>query len=395
MCNKTPKLSRHKTPSSEEIRSQFMLDPEVVHLNNGSAGACPKAVFTKWQELVKELETQPDRFIWENPEPINTSRATLERFLNADNGCLAFVPNVTTGLNTIIRSLPISKGDEVLTTSYTYAAIDKTYRFYSIEKGFSFRSIKPELPVSTHENFVDWFMGEVRPETKVIHLDHIASASALILPVEEICKQARKRGILTVIDGGHAPGQLDLDLQSINADFYSGNLHKWMFSPKGVGFLHVRPELKELIKPIIVSHGWEENPSESSNLQDLIEWSGTSEYMKYLLTPEIIKFMTDNNWSAVRERCYKKIPKASDEILNRTNWTPMHQGAPEWNAQMVAFRIPESFSPDLVKMFITEYGIRAWTGLLDGNQVYRLSIQGYNTDSDLEALYSALSELHS
>ena len=238
------------------FKDSFLLEPDIIFLNHGSFGATPKPVFETYQNWQKQLERQPVKFLGrEIAGYLKEARASLASYLNVSGDDLTFVPNATFGVNVVARSLALSEGDEVLTCDQEYGACNNTWNYVSKQKGFSYKKQPIPLPVESSEEILEAFWQGVTDRTKVIYLSHITSPTALILPIAEICARAQAAGIMTVIDGAHAPGQLDLDLTKIDADFYTGNCHKWLCSPKGAAFLYVRPDKQDLIEPLVISWG--------------------------------------------------------------------------------------------------------------------------------------------
>ena len=212
-----------------QLREQFLLDPDVVFLNHGSFGATPRPVFEAYQAWQRRLERQPVLLLGREVEThLAEARHTLATYLQADGDDLVYVPNATFGVNLVARSLDLGAGDEVLTTDHEYGACDRVWRFLGQKRGFRYVQQHIPLPTSSPEEIVAHFWQGVTPNTKLIYLSHITSSTALRLPVEAICQRAREAGILTLIDGAHAPGQIPLNLTEIGADFYTGNCHKWL-----------------------------------------------------------------------------------------------------------------------------------------------------------------------
>lgn len=210
------------------MKTQFLLDPDVVFLNHGSFGATPRPVFKAYQQWQLHMERQPVQFfITEIADHFANARQSLAAFLQAGSNDLVFVPNATFGVNIVARSLLLGPGDEVLTTNHEYGACENVWRFLSQKQGFSYRQQSIPLPLPNDEAIVDLLWQGVTEKTKVIFLSHITSSTAVRFPVQEICQRAREAGILTVVDGAHAPGQIPLNLTQIGADFYTGNCHKW------------------------------------------------------------------------------------------------------------------------------------------------------------------------
>jgi isopenicillin-N epimerase len=260
-----------------DIELLFLLDSEVIFLNHGSFGATPRPVFAAYQEWQLRLERQPVKFFLNDlPNYLAEARQSLADYVNAGRDDVVYVPNATFAINVVARSLNLGPNDEVLTTDHEYGACDRVWRFYSRKRGFSYRHQRITFPVESYEDIIDQFWQGVTAQTRVIFLSHITSSTALRLPVTEICQLAKEKGILTVIDGAHAPGQIPIDMEAIGADFYFGNAHKWMCSPKGAGFLFTRPEKQQLIDPLVVSWGWGENREVSygSDYLDYMQWQG-------------------------------------------------------------------------------------------------------------------------
>src|SRR5690242_929450 len=217
------------------MRELFLLDPEVVYLNHGSFGACPRVVFERYQEWQRELEREPVQFIKSRlPALLAEARAELGAFVGAPADDLTFVPNATTGVNMAARALDLRPGDEVLATNLEYGACDLTWEHVCGRAGARY----VRAPVAR-------LFDHLSERTRAVFVSHVTSETALLLPVQEIVARARAEGLTTVVDGAHAVAQVDLDLPALGADFYAGTCHKWLCAPKGSGFLYVRPEWQE------------------------------------------------------------------------------------------------------------------------------------------------------
>ena len=283
-------------------RDHFLIRDDVIFLNHGSFGACPKVVFEQYQAWQLELERQPVEFF--GRKRVSLLRHAIKRiadYLNAPEDELIFVTNATTGLNVVAKSLELEKDDEILTTSHEYGAIEKTVEFVAQKTGARVVQHHINVPYTTDSAFVDTFFADVTDRTKVILLSHITSSSALILPVGQICQRARELGIFTMIDGAHVPGQIPLDLTEIGADVYSGNFHKWLCSPKGSAFLHVRKEHHEMIDPLTISHGWYEGADFFTQNHS---W-GTHDPASFLTVPTAIDYQQEHHWDQIRAECHE------------------------------------------------------------------------------------------
>jgi isopenicillin-N epimerase len=236
------------------VISHYLLDPHIIFLNHGSFGATPREVMMAYQEWQLRLENQPVQFMTRELLPaLQHARQILGEHLNADADDLVYIPNATYGLNIIARSLQLEPGDEILTTDHEYGACENVWNCIGQKNGSVFVKQSIPLPMASPAEIADHFWQGVTPRTRVIFISHITSPTALRLPVEIICKRARAAGILTIIDGAHAPGQISLDLTDINPDFYIGNCHKWLQSPKGAGFLYAQRAIQTLLEPLVIS----------------------------------------------------------------------------------------------------------------------------------------------
>ncbi|GAB4456131.1 MAG: aminotransferase class V-fold PLP-dependent enzyme [Anaerolineales bacterium] len=388
----------------QNIKRYFQLDPSVTFLNHGSFGATPKPVFREYQRWQRELERQPVEFLGRRFAGLMAeARAALGAYLGAHADNLVYTQNVTISVNIVARSLELGPGDEVLATDHEYGAMDRTWRFLAKERGFRYINQHIELPLTTEEKFVEDFWRGVTPRTRVIFLSHITSPTAVILPVQEIIRRAREAGILTVIDGAHAPGQLPLRLDTLGADFYGGNLHKWLCAPKGAGFLYARPETQHLLKPLVVSWGYESETPSGSTFVDHHEWWGTRDIAAFLAVPKAIEFQTQHHWEEVRQSCHQLAAHAQTQISELTGLAPLHPQTDTWFCQLAAAPLPADTDPALLKKRLyDEYRIEipvlewlpsAGMGVRDGYKLIRISIQGYNTKRDVDTLLRALSAL--
>lgn len=359
------------------MRELFLLDPEVVFLNHGSYGACPRPVFEAYQRYQRELERQPVEFFRRRyPELIDSSRARLAEYVGADPAGLIFVPNASTGVNLVARSLRLEAGDEVLASDREYGGMDILWRWVCERTGARYLRLPPDE------------LGEaIGEQTRVVYVSHISSPTAEILPVEELCRLAREAGALAVVDGAHAPGQLPLALDSLGADAYSANCHKWLSSPKGAGFLWVAESLRDSLEPPLVSWDWEGETEYAARRR----WRGTHDPAACLAVVDAIDFQAEHDWDAVRARCHDLAARAQGEIAELAGIAP----PPGPFAQMSAAELPpcdpEAVYTELLERHRIEIVCREW----EGRQLLRVSCQAYNDDSDLERLLAALLELDS
>jgi isopenicillin-N epimerase len=385
------------------LRDLFLLDPDVVFLNHGSFGATPRPVFEVYQEWQRRLERQPVRFFQrELMNELCVARAALGAYLNAPADDLAFVPNATAAVNIVARSLRIEPGDEILTTDHEYGACDNVWDLVAGRAKAKVVRRPVALPVPTQDAILEEIWSGVTARTKLIFASHITSPTALRLPVEALCRRAREAGILTMIDGAHGPGQIPLDLTALEADFYTGNCHKWLCAPKSAGFLYVRRDLQQELVPYVVSWGiGENNPFDNgSRFLDNLQWPGTIDQSAYLSVPAAIAFQREHDWDAVRESSHALVRRAIAGIAEITGLPPIYpadagasaggRDAPRFYHQMAAAPLPPVGDIRAFQDRLYERGVEIPCLVWNGRPYIRVSIQGYNTEADVEALWVAL-----
>lgn len=376
--------------TASTLREQFLLDPTVNFLNHGSFGACPKPVFETFQNWQLELERQPVLFLGRRVDDLlDAAREKLAAYLGTQRDSIVFVPNATIGINTVARSLKLSPGDEILTSDHEYGAMDYTWEFISKKTGAVYVHHPVRLPVTTPEAFVDDFWSAVTPRTKVIFLSHITSPTALRFPIEAICQRARAAGILTVIDGAHAPGQIPLNMDALGADFYSGNCHKWLCAPKGSGFLYARPEHHAAFEPLVISWGYIPDASFVKKNQ----WQGTRDVAAFLSVPAAIDFQAGHDWESIRSACHELVCFTRRCMSEVTGLPAISPESRDWFVQMASLPIPPCDGEALKKRLYDEYRIEIPYVPWNGQHFLRLSVQAYTTTEQIETLVEAVRAL--
>ena len=305
--------------------------------------------------------------------------------------------NATVGLNIVVQSLDLKPGDAILTTDHEYAALDKTWAYVARRTGAKIVVVTVPLPLTTEAEFTDCLLSAITPQTRVIFLSHITSATALRFPIENIVAEARARGIFTVIDGAHTPGHIPLNLDALGADFYAGNCHKWLMAPKGSAFLYVRPELQSLINPLVISHGWTEDATEpgpfgNTAFIDRLEMQGTRDPAAWLTVPAAIAFRAQHGWGKVAAHCHDLVQNTARRVAKLTNLPPF-SSAEFCAPQMVSMPVPPCDTGDLQRQLIAQYGIEIPCFTWGGYHIVRVSAQGYNTQAQMDHLVNALTTL--
>jgi len=380
------------------LRQQYLLNPDVVFLNHGSFGACPRPVFEVYQQWQLELESEPVEFIARRSTSLLAeARTALAEFLHTGPDNLVYVTNSTTAFNLILRSLHLQAGDEVLMTDQEYPAMNQAWDYYAHHTGVVLRRHPTPMPFTTPEDFIENFWRGVTPRTRVIHISHIIFTLGIILPVQEICRRAREAGILTIVDGAHAPGQIPLNLDEFGADLYFGACHKWLSAPKGASFLYARPEIQPNLDPLIISRGWGDRPTtfSPSRFIEFNEYQGTRDLSAFLSVPAAIQFQKNNHWQAQQERCHALAVETRRHINALSGFDSFcpDEGEYLWFQQLASVRIPPVNSMDFVPYFFEKYHIEVPVIEWECNPTsMRISFQAYNSQTDADALVAALAE---
>lgn len=379
------------------IKSQFLLDPSVTFLNHGSFGACPIPVFAAYQRWQLELERQPVEFMARRASGLLAeARSRLGEYLNAPADDLVYLTNSTTAINLIARSLNLQPGDEILTTDQEYPAMNQTWSFIEHKTGARYVTRPVTLPIESKEAFVEEFWAGVNRRTRVIFLSHIPYTLAVILPVEEICRRARQAGLVCIIDGAHAPGQIPLDMQAIGADVYFGACHKWLCAPKGASFLYVQPDAQKWVEPLIISRGWGNTAHTGDGPTPFIEhleYQGTRDLSPFLSVPAAIQFQAENDWEMQRRRCHELASETRRRINEITGLASLCPDSPEWFRQLVSVRLPQVDPTELSQRLYGRHRIEVpLVQAGDGSLLMRVSFQAYNDRQDADALVRALEQ---
>jgi isopenicillin-N epimerase len=387
-----------------EYASLWALDPECDFLNHGSFGACPSAIRERQAALQEEIERQPVRFFARDlPERMEGARDALARFVRAESAGLAFVRNATTGVNTVLRSLRFAAGDELLVTNQEYNACRNALDFVAARWGARVVVVPLPFPVSGPDEVVDRVLEHTTPRTRLALIDHVTSATGLVLPVARLVAALEQRGVDVLVDGAHAPGMLDLDLGKLGAAYYTGNCHKWMCTPKGAALLYVREDKRRLVRPLTISHGANLDTEGTTRFRLEFDWVGTEDPTAYLMIPEVIAYLGEvvpGGWAGLREHNRALALRARDVLCARLDVaTP----APaEMIGALAALPLPDSPYPpprddvlvgDRLQRRLREgYGFEVpvtyWPGA--PKRVLRVSAQLYNDLTQYERLAEAL-----
>lgn len=391
---------------SSRFRGLWPLDPEIDFLNHGSFGSCPLAVLEEQNELRMLLEREPIRFLDNELEQrVDAARGVLAEFLGGRAEDLVFVPNATAGVNAVVRSLDFGPGDELLTTDHEYNACANVLRFVAERTGAKVVTANIPLPIRDPGEVTQRILDCVTPRTRLALVDHVTSPTGLIFPIEEIVRALNERGVDTLVDGAHSPGLTPIELDALGAAYYTGNCHKWICSPKGSAFLHVRSDRQHLIRPHLISHGHNTPRTDRSKFQIEFGWTGTGDPSAMLCTPSALHFMQgllDGGWPAVMEANRALALRARKIVGEALGVEPI---APEsMIGPMASFPLPDldgepvvppiRFDPlkiALERQYRIQIPIFPWPQ--HPKRMIRLSAQLYNDIEQYERLAAALRTL--
>jgi isopenicillin-N epimerase len=395
----------HSNPASafwSHARAQMLLDPEVANLNTGSFGPLPQVVFDQVTALRRRLAEEPmDFLIRQAPPLLWEARQRLADFLGADPLRLAFTANVTASVNTVAMALQLATPGEVLLTDHEYGAMHWCWERAARRQGLTLRTFPLPALARTSGEIVDAFRDALSNQTRVLFFSHVLSPTGLVLPAWEICAEARRRGVLTVIDGAHAPGMIPLELAGLECDYYGGNCHKWLLAPTGSGFLAFGPGAEERLQPLQVSWGWHHDRSRPDERDEwgstprlrAYEFEGTRDPCPWLALPAAIDFQHGLGWERIRGRIRELTSYVRDRLAGHLKLplaTPDH---PALHGSLTAFHLPSGTEAEALRRHLWERHrteapvIERPEGLL-----IRVSTHFYNTEAEIDRLVGALAD---
>ena len=372
-----------------KIKSQFMLDPEITNLNHGSFGATPKPIFDSLINWQKKLELNPTKHLgYDIYDFLKESRQALAEYIHCDKDDIAYMPNPSTALNTIIKSLNIKPGDEILSSNHEYGTLDRTWNYISKKTGAKYIQVPIALPLKSEDDFIKKILEHITNKTKIIFLSQITSSTGLIFPIKEICQIAKEKNIISIIDGAHVPGHIDLNIKELNPDVYTGACHKWMCSPKGTAFLYVNKKLQNIVEPLVISWGFDSDMPSHSQFLDYLQWQGTNDVSAYLTMPDTIKFLEKNNWKNVSKKCRELNIWARKEINELLKIEAISDD--KFLGQMSSVPVKsDDILEDQIEFYL-KYKIQIPFFKWNDKEFFRISIQAYNTKEDIFKLLEAL-----
>lgn len=384
-----------------DFQQLWSLDPDVMFLNHGSYGACPKTVLAVQQRLRYQLESEPLRFFGREWEPLlDDARHKLAGFVGCDIQDLVFVPNATTGVNSVLRSLRFAPEDEILTTNHEYNACRNALDFIASRTGARVVVAKIPFPIDSPQQIVSAVIAGISPKTRLALLDHVTSQTGLIFPIQQLVQELQARGVDTLVDGAHAPGMIPLNLRDIGATYYTGNCHKWLCAPKGAAFLYVRRDKQSEIRPLTISHGANSPRTDKSRFQLEFDWMGTNDPTAYICVPLAIAFLGSllpGGWTELMQRNHQLalegrqllcaalgvLPPCPAEMIGSMAVVPMPEKLENYNFM--------SLHDELFDRFGIQVQVIPWQE--SPRLLVRISAQIYNQRQQYEYLAKTLKEL--
>lgn len=387
----------------------WRLDPEVTFLNHGSFGACPVPVLEAQRAMIDELEARPIEYLWATFEGrLDAARAEVARFLNADPEGLVFVPNATTGVSSVLRSFRLEAGDELLTTNHEYNATLNALAEVARLAGARVVVARLPMEIESEHQVVETLLAAATHRTRLVHVSWVTSPTATVMPVGEIVKAFNDRGVDTLVDAAHAPGMVDVDLEALGAAYWTANGHKWLCAPKGSGVLHVRADRRDGIRPLVISHGFNDLRTGRPRLWKEFDWTGTGDPTPYLALPvalRTIEALHSDGWPGVRGANHDLVIEGRRRLAEAVGVVPR---IPEsLLGSMAMIRLPiapmpdatiDAFKASVVAEDRIEVPIFGWPvpaaretpDALPTAIATRISAQRYNEPADYERLATTL-----
>jgi isopenicillin-N epimerase len=387
----------------------MMLDPTIINLNTGSFGPLPRCVFERVTELRAQLAAEPTHFLVRTIPPLLwEARERAAHFLGADSRRLVFTINVSAAVNLIASSLRLASPGEILLTDHEYGAMHWCWERAATRQGLTLRTFPLPTMARSPREIVEAAFAAITPGTRLFFFSHVLSPTGLVLPAKELCAEARRRGILSVVDGAHAPVMIPLDVSQVGADFYTGNFHKWLLAPTNSGFLVMRPGNEDRLQPLHVSWGYHHDRNRLDERDEFgstprlrhLEFEGTRDPCPWLSVPTAIAFQEEIGFANIRARIAALAAYVRKRIggLGLALATPAEPGM---HGALTAFELPFK-GPEkaaALRKAIWKHRIEIPIVERPDRLLIRVSTHFYNTEEEIdrlaEVLPAAISECNS
>jgi isopenicillin-N epimerase len=384
----------------------WLLDPEVIFLNHGSFGATPRVVIEEQERIRRRIETEPLLFFDHHYlDELDAARIDLGTFVGARAQDLAFVVNATTGVNTVLRSLRLRPGDELLVSDHEYNACRNAIDAVAEDGGAEVVVAEIPFPLQDESEVVAAVVDKLSKRTRLLLIDHVTSQTGLVLPIDRLVSEAQGRGVDVLVDGAHAPGMQALDLDGLGAAYYTGNCHKWLCAPKGAAFLHVRADRRDGVRPLVISHGANARSNERSRFHLEHDWTGTRDPSAWLSVPTArreMEAMVEAGWDQIRRLNRELVldgrrilcealeieAPCPETMIGSLASLPLPDGLGNSVNELFPF---DSLQDSLFNDFRIEVPVIAWPS--PPQRVIRISAQLYNSPEHYAVLAKALRKL--
>lgn len=370
-------------------RELFLLEAGISFLNHGSFGAVPRRVLEAADRWRRQMEANPDRFFREAlPAALRRAAGLLGTHVHAREQDLVFVENATAGIDAVLGSVDLKPGDEILTSSHCYPAVRQAIRHACERTGGRMLEAEVRLPVQSESDLLVPLAERLGERTRLLVIDHIASPTGLVFPVAQLASLARARGARVLVDGAHCPGQIDLDIPALGADWYVGNCHKWLFAARGCGVLWAHSDAQPGLHPVAVSHAY------GQSFTAEFDWTGTRDFSSWLAVEAALEFAGRIGGERIRDHNHRLAVQAAERLVRA--WQTELDGPPELHAAMIGIRLPARLqnagppnhetAKQLMAQLLSEHQTVVAINPMSGSLWARVSAQIYNTLEDYERL---------
>ena len=375
----------------EQISSAvWMLDPSIVYLNHGSFGARTEDTFNAQLEYKRLFELSPVDFLDRHLALIHEARSVVANFVGASVQGFGFVENATTGVGCVIRSLDLHDGDEILATNHVYNGVRQLLSHHCRSKNMLYREVDIPVPVVSSAEIISLIRKGITKHTKVLVVDHIASSSSIVFPVSEIVALCKEKGVFVLIDGAHAPGMLELNIDELQPDWYVGNLHKWVCAPLGAAFIWANETQRNKIHPMTISHGLDEG------LHAEFDWQGTRDISAWLAAADAVRWGSAIGWSRIREHNHAFVLWMQEQLLETWGVAPLTPIDGSMLGSMATVQLPKG-APNTLNTCLAlrdaiyeKYALEVPIFPIQGLGMLRISAQLYTKSTDLSTLVEAI-----
>jgi isopenicillin-N epimerase len=369
----------------------WMLDKGITYMNHGSFGARPKEVFEAQIALKKEFERSPIQFLdREGKERVQHARIIISQFLGCSEKNLGFIENATTGVGCVIQSLNLPVGSELVATNHVYNGVRQLLAAASERNDWTYREIEVQTPVHSPQQILDTVIDGFSDKTKLLVIDHVASITGVVFPVKELVLACKERGIAILVDGAHAPGMLDLNINQLSPDWYVGNLHKWVCGPPGAGFLWVNDAHLENIHPMTISHFYKQG------FINEFDWQGTRDITSILCAAIAVQWGEKIGWKHIRNHNHSLAVSMQSKLIDAWKGESLSPSNGSMIGSMATVQLPIGFPlvektvDAMQKWLYDQYQIEVPIMLWQDRTVVRISAQLYTELDDINRLINAV-----